>query len=188
MNPAVTVTFLRLGKVAAADVFGYIAAQFAGGVAGIAAATSLLRQLPADPSVNFVATVPGSAGVFVAFAAEAVISFGMMLMVLTVSNTRRFARMTGLCAGLLIATYITFEAPLSGMSMNAARTFGPALFAHTERSLWIYFTAPVLGMLLAAETFVRVRGSASVVCAKLHHPAHAPCIFKCEYSDERETV
>ena len=188
MNPAVTLTFLRLGKVAGADVFGYVAAQFAGGVAGIVAATWLLRRLPADPSVNFVATVPGSAGLFVAFAAEAVISFGMMLMVLTVSNTRRFARMTGLCGGLLIATFITFEAPLSGMSMNAARTFGPALLAHTERSLWIYFTAPMLGMLLAAETFVRAGGLASVVCAKLHHPRHVRCIFKCGYSDERVTV
>jgi aquaporin Z len=188
MNPAVTLTFLRLGKIAGADVFGYIAAQFVGGAAGIVAATYLLRWLPADPSVNFVATVPGPAGLGVAFAAEAVISFGMMLMVLTISNTRRFARMTGLCGGLLVAIYITFEAPLSGMSMNAARTFGPALLAHTERSLWIYFTAPLLGMLLAAETFVRARGPASIVCAKLHHPMHVRCIFKCGYSEERVTV
>ena len=85
-------------------------------------------------------------------------SFGMMLTVLTVSNTPRRARLTGVCAGALVAIYITLEAPLSGMSMNPARTLGPALFAHTGRSLWLYFTAPLLGMLVAAEVFVRLHG------------------------------
>jgi aquaporin Z len=188
MNPAVTLTFLRLGKMRAADAAGYIAGQFLGGILGIAVATRLLDGLPADPSVNFVATVPGPAGTSVAFAAEAAISFGMMLTVLAVSNTPRIARLTGLCGGLLVAGYITFEAPLSGMSMNAARTLGPALLAHTEHSLWVYFTAPLIGMLLAAETFVRARGHARVRCAKLHHPMHVRCIFKCGYSNERVTA
>ena len=188
MNPAVTLTFLRLGKIAGADVVGYIAAQFVGGASGILAATYVLRRLPADPSVNFVATVPGSAGLFAAFAAEVAISFGMMLTVLAVSNRPRGARLTGICGGLLVATYITFEAPLSGMSMNAARTLGPALLAHTERSLWIYFTAPLLGMLLAAETYMRAGGSAGVICAKLNHPMNVRCIFKCGYRHERVTV
>jgi aquaporin Z len=188
MNPAVTLTFLRLGKIARADVVGYIAAQFVGGASGIVAATYVLRRLPADPSVNFVATVPGSAGLFAAFVAEVVISFGMMLTVLTVSNRPRVARLTGICGGFLVATYITFEAPLSGMSMNAARSLGPALLAHTEHSLWIYFTAPLLGMLLAAEAYVRGRGSAGVICAKLHHPMNVRCIFKCGYRHERVSV
>jgi aquaporin Z len=188
MNPAVTLTFLRLGKIAPADVVGYIAAQFVGGSAGILAATSMLQRLPSDPSVNFVATVPGPAGMFAAFAAEAVISFAMMLMILTVSNRPHVARLTGVCGGLLVATYITVEAPLSGMSMNAARTLGPALLAHTERSLWIYFTAPLFGMLPAAELYVRSRGSVGVICAKLHHPMHVRCIFKCGYRHERVTV
>jgi len=188
MNPAVTLTFLRLGKVARADAAGYIAAQFVGGAAGILGATWLLHRLPADPSVNFVATVPGAAGALVAFVAEAVISFGMMLMVLTVSNTTRYARLTGVCGGLLVAASITVEAPLSGMSMNAARTLGPALLAHTERSLWIYVIAPLLGMLAAAETFIRTRARSGVICAKLHHPMHVRCIFHCGYRRERVTV
>src|SRR4029079_15385759 len=90
-----------------------------------------------------------------ACAAEAVMSFGMMLLVLTVSNASRLMRWTGVCAGLLVAAYITIEAPLSGMSMNPARTLAPAMLAHTARSLWMYFTAPPLGMLLAAEVYVR---------------------------------
>jgi aquaporin Z len=183
MNPALTLTFLRLGKIAPGDALGYISGQFVGGVAGIIAAGWLLHGLPADPSVNYVATVPGPGGPAIAFAAETAISFGMMLMVLRVSNTPRIARFTGLCAGVLVATYITIEAPLSGMSMNPARTFGPAILAHTSRSLWIYFTAPLLGMLLAGEAFVRIHGHAGVRCAKLHHPLNVRCIFKCGYME-----
>ena len=181
MNPALTLTFLRLGKIAAIDAAGYVVAQFVGGTAGIRIATALLAGLPADPSVNFVATVPGPYGNAVAFAAEAAISFGMMLLVLGVSNTRRLMRLTGVCAAVLVAIYITVEAPLSGMSMNPARTLGPAVLAHTVRSLWIYFTAPPLGMLLAAEVYVRRRGLDAVRCAKLDHPPRVRCIFRCCY-------
>ena len=183
MNPALTLTFLRLGKVAPADALGYVAGQFVGGIAGIVAADWVFGGLPSHPSVNYVATVPGADGAAVAFVAEAAISFGMMWMVLEVSNTPRLARLTGLCAGLLVAAYITFEAPFSGMSMNPARTFGPAMLAHTGRSLWIYFTAPLLGMLLAAELFVRIHGHSHVKCAKLHHPFNIPCIFRCGFME-----
>jgi len=183
MNPALTLTFLRLGKIAPLDAAGYVVAQFAGGAAGIGAATALLGGLPADPSVNFVATVPGPAGPAVAFTAEAVISFGMMLVVLTISNTTRLMRTTGVCAGLVVAACIVVEAPLSGMSMNPARTFAPALLAHTTQSLWIYFTAPPLGMLVAAELFVRLRSVDAVRCAKFDHPANVRCIFKCRYME-----
>src|SRR5258706_609083 len=80
----------------------------------------LLGGRIADPSVHYVVTVPGSAGPGVAFAAEAFISFVLMLTVLLVSSSAWETR-TGLFAGLLVATWITFEAPLSGMSMNPAR-------------------------------------------------------------------
>jgi aquaporin Z len=179
MNPAVTLTFFRLGKVAGADLLGYVGAQFAGGIAGIAVAAVVLRGIVSDPSVHYVATVPGPTGVVVAFAAEVVISFLLMLTVLSVSNHPRLARFTGLCAGLLVWTYITVESPLSGMSMNPARTFGSALVAASFPGLWIYFTAPPLGMLLAAELFTRRYGLHRVVCAKLHHPRGGSCIFGC---------
>ena len=113
-----------------------------------------------------------------AFFAEAGISFVLMLTILAISNHSRLAPFTGLFAGLLVWTYITIEAPLSGMSMNPARTFGSALLAQDYLGLWIYFTAPPLGMLLAAETFTRSFG-ARVICAKLHHPHNGPCIFGC---------
>ena len=179
MNPAVTLTFWRLGKISAADTLMYVLAQIAGGVSGIVFATLILGELPADPSVNYVATVPGSAGVAIAVVAEGAISFGMMFVVLLISNDVRLTRSTGLCAGALICTYIVIEAPLSGMSMNPARSLGPALLAGSIDSLWIYVVGPLAGMLLAAEAYVRLRGRGAVLCAKLDHSSTAPCIFRC---------
>src|SRR5436309_13537431 len=72
-NPAVTLTFVRLGKIDARDGLFYVAAQFLGGIAGVLAATAVLGSLVAHPAVHFVATVPGSAGLGVAFVAGAVI-------------------------------------------------------------------------------------------------------------------
>jgi aquaporin Z len=182
MNPAVSLTFLRLGKMRLGDTCGYVAGQFAGATVVMAAVTWIAHAWVADPAVNFVQTLPGPAGAAAAFGAEAAISFGMMLVVLTVSSSARWAGWTGVCAGSLVALYITFEAPLSGMSMNPARTFGPSLVAGMTGSLWIYSTAPVLGMLAASEIHVRLRGAETVRCAKLHHDPRYPCIFHCTHT------
>ena len=182
LNPAVTLTFLRLGRIAAADAAAYIAAQFVGGSAGIVAATVLLGGRPGDPSVNYVATEPGMWGSSAAFAAEAGVAFVMMTTILTVSNSPRLSRFTGLAAGLLVAASITIEAPVSGMSINPARTLGSNLLAGALGSLWIYFIAPPLGMLLAGELHQRRVGAPLVRCAKLHHTGDVRCIFRCGYA------
>jgi aquaporin Z len=178
-NPAVTLTFLRLGRVTGWDTLFYVGAQFLGGVAGVVLAAALARGLIADRAVNFAVTVPGMWGRGVAFAAEVAISCGLMLVVLTVSNTPRLSRFTGLFAGVLVTTYITLEAPLSGMSMNPARSFASALPANVWTAFWIYLTAPLFGMLLAAELYRRARRP--VKCAKLHHDNTRRCIFRCGY-------
>jgi aquaporin Z len=180
MNPAVTLTFLRLGKIGPADALAYVAAQFAGAIAGLALTIPLFRGLAADSAINFVATSPGVNGPATAFAGETAISFLLMSTVLVMSNHRRLARFTGLAAAALVATFIVFEAPLSGMSMNPARSFASAVFAHSP-ALWIYFIAPPLGMLTAAEVYVLLAGRTRVRCAKLHHPPAAPCIFACGF-------
>ena len=177
MNPATTLTFLRLGKVMPWDAAFYIAAQFIGGVSGVLVSKLLLGSIIAHPSVSYVTTAPGAAGVSVAFMAETAIACGMMLMVLSVTNTQRLARFTGLFAGLLVFLYITFEAPLSGMSINPARTFASALPSGIWTSGWIYFTAPVLGMLFAAQIYRGVRNSFPRACPKLHHGTTQRCIF-----------
>jgi aquaporin Z len=187
MNPAITLTFTRLGKVAPRDAVAYAVAQFAGGLGGVLIARVALGGLLAHPSVGYAATLPGRWGVLVAFFAETGISCLLVLIVLSVSNHPRWAAYTGLCAGLLVAGYITFEAPLSGMSMNPARTFGSAFFGGNWTAIWIYFTAPPLGMLAAAELYLARRGEYGVACAKLHHQNSKRCIF-CEYRAARTTA
>ena len=182
MNPAVTLAYFRLGKIDGGDAVAYIAAQFAGGAAGIALASAIFRPFAAAPAVHYVATMPAIAGAAPAFAAEAAISFVMMLTVLATSNTSRLAPLTGVAAGVLIAAFIVLEAPLSGMSMNPARSAASALFAGSD-GLWIYFTAPPLGMLAAAELVLHTHGRTRVRCAKLHHAAGSPCIFHCGYTE-----
>ena len=185
-NPAVTLTFWRLGKVKNWDAVFYIISQFIGGVAGILIVSLVARMALANPSVNFVATLPGPRGVWTAFIAELIIAFILMFTVLRVSNTPHLSRYTGLFAGALVATFITFESPLSGMSMNPARTFGSAVGGQLWTGLWIYFTAPVVAMQLAAWVYLRRQGV--VHCAKYHHHNNQRCIFNCRFGDllERE--
>lgn len=184
LNPVVTLTFFRLGKVRLSDALFYVIAQFIGGWLGILLAARILREAIVHPSVNYVVTVPGSRGAIVAFLAELIISFGVMITILTVSNTANLSRFTGIFAGVLVATYITLEAPLSGMSMNPARTLASAIPAENWTAIWIYFTAPLLGMLMAAEVYLHLRGRAAVRCAKLHHHNHKRCIFHCGYRSQ----
>ena len=180
-NPSVTLAFFRLGKIEAWDAAFYILFQFAGGIAGVLLASLLLGSFASHQAVNYAATVPGPTGPTLAFLAEVLISFILMSVVLTVSNTKRLGRWTGLFAGALVATYITFESPISGMSMNPARSFGSATGAHLWMSLWIYFIAPPLGMLLAAEVYKRLKAGRGIACAKLHHHNKTRCIFRCDF-------
>ena len=180
-NPSVTFTFYRLGRVAWWDAVFYSLAQFIGGLLGVIVSAMLLGQLVTHPSVLYAVTVPGLSGVRVAFFAEVLISFIQMSLVLRVSNTKHLARFTGVFAGLMVATYISIEAPYSGMSMNPARSFASALPAQVWTALWIYFTAPLLGMLLAAELYVRQHSLHQVFCAKLHHHNDKRCIFHCNW-------
>ena len=174
-NPAVTLTFFRLGKVRGWDALFYVTAQFVGGLAGVLLVAAVLREMLAHPAVNYVATLPGSHGALAAWVAEVAITFILMSVILRVMSGR-LARFTGAFAGMLVATYIALESPISGMSMNPARSFASAVPAHLLSTLWIYFTAPLLGMLLAAELYVRLMGRSQVTCAKLYHENDKRCI------------
>jgi aquaporin Z len=176
-NPAITLTFYRLGKVEFWDAWIYIIAQFLGAIVGISLARYALRGALANRAVRYAITTPGMYGTVVAFAAELTISFILMIAVLFATNRKRLAPYTAYFVGALIALYYAFETPLSGMSTNPARTFGSALHANYWHALWIYFIAPSLGMLGAGELFLRVRGGGPPYCAKLHHANHEPCIF-----------
>lgn len=187
LNPAVTLSFLRLGKVRPADALFYALAQAVGGLLGVLLVVALLGRAFTEPPVVFVATLPGARGEWVAFAAEAAISALMMTTVLVVSNTTRYARWTGLCAGVLVALFIAFEAPLSGMSMNPARSLASAVPGALWSHLWIYLLAPPLGMLAAAQLYVALRSRAAVRCAKLDHAPDRRCIH-CGYEPPKNSL
>ena len=184
-NPSFTLTFFRLGKIHATDAFFYIVFQFLGGVAGVLVALWVFGGLIRHPSVNYVATSPGQYGLAAAFGAELLISFLQMTVVLKVSNHSRLARFTGLIAGGLVATYISIESPVSGMSMNPARTFASAVPGQLWNGWWIYFSAPLAGMLSAAQVYLWKQGKAGINCAKLHHQNNRRCIF-CEYQHSKK--
>ena len=177
LNPAVTFTFYRLGKVEFWDAIFYGVAQFVGATAGVAIASSLLLGAPGNPTIRYAATVPGVYGAGVAFIAEVAISSALMLTVLFASNHKVVSRYTPYFVGAVYAIFITLETPLSGMSMNPARTFGSGFRGRYWHALWVYFLAPALGMLLAAQLFLLIRGGIGPSCAKLHHTNDKRCIF-----------
>lgn len=183
LNPAVTLTFFALGKIERWDAVFYVVSQFVGGVAGVLFAKLLIGGPLSHGAVNYVVTVPGEAGIPAAVWGELLICFVMMSAILIFSNTKSCNRLTGLFAGFLLALFITVEAPLSGVSLNPARTLASALPANEWTALWVYFTAPPLAMMLAAGLYRLRHGAQGVFCAKLHHAGRERCIFRCRYGD-----
>jgi len=179
-NPAVTLSFLRLGKIQPVDAGFYLAAQFVGGTLGVALVWVLLGARFSDAPVSFVATLPGRTGVAAAFAGEVLISGLLMFMVLATTSSPRWTRFTGVFAGVLLMLYIAFEAPLSGMSINPARTFASALPGGLWIAWWVYFTAPPLGMLGAVELYRALSPRPHSGCPKLNRHSDRRCIF-CGY-------
>ncbi|MGI4827565.1 MAG: aquaporin [Janthinobacterium lividum] len=104
-----------------------------------------------------------------------------MAVVLWTSNQPRIAPYTSYCVGILIALYILVFAPVSGFSINPARTTGSAALAHIWTAGWVYFTAPLIGMLSAAELYLRSYGADRILCAKLHPDPRYPCPFACHF-------
>lgn len=157
INPAVTWSFYRLGKIGGWDAVFYTLAQFAGAMIAPVLLLAAIGAPMADDKIKYATSQPGPAGDLVAFAAEFVISFILMLVVLISLNSKRLEKLTPAIIGVLIAVYIALESPLSGMSLNPARSFGSALTAGQWDGLWVYFTAPVLAMLLATEAYRLMR-------------------------------
>jgi len=152
LNPAVTFTFFRLGRLNRGCVF-YIVAQFLGGRIG-AGGEEVLREAIADPAVELCCHNSWLRWSW-SCVLQVIISFGLMLMVLFTSNNQKLAP---LFAGILVATYITLEAPLSGTSMNPARTLP---FPSSGRQSG--FTSQLLLGMLLAEVYVRLRGRKAVI-------------------------
>jgi aquaporin Z len=103
----------------------------------------------------------------------------LMGTVLWMTNRPRLAGYTSYAVGVLIANYVFWFAPVSGFSINPARTVGSAVFAGVWTAEWVYFVAPLLGMFGAAALYVHWFGIESVLCAKLHAAPSELCPFEC---------
>ena len=176
INPAVTITFFRLGKIKFVDALSYIIAQFTGGWLGVLLVVALLGKPFTSPPVNHVVTVPGNGGWLAAAIAEFILSFSLMMMVLIVSNSAKIGTFTGVLSGVFVAAFITFEAPISGMSINPARTFASAVPSAIWTDFWLYYFVPPLAMLSAAELYLRQFTKPKIICSKLCPNSETPCL------------
>lgn len=156
INPAVTLTFLRLNRISKKDAFFYILFQFLGGALGLYLLSILMPASIKHPLINYIVTIPGKEGLGIAFVLEFIISFFLILTVLVTGDNTKLSNYTSYFVATLITLYITFEAPYSGMSMNPARTFSSSIVANVWTDFWIYCTAPILAMLTAGELWLSV--------------------------------
>lgn len=174
LNPAMVLTFLRLRRLNLLDTVGLITCQFLLGTLGVGVCYLLLR--PGVEQVHYAATQPGAWGMWAAWLAEFVIAMVLVITVTTINHIRPLTRYSGCFVALLILLFIITVAPISGMSLNPARSFASAWFAKVWAAYWIYLTAPVLGMLSGAVLAQRLL-HAPQICSKLNHSHH--CVFKC---------
>jgi aquaporin Z len=184
-NPAITLTYFRLRKIARWDAVFYVVFQFMGGVLGVAVAAICFGSTLAKPTVEYAVTVPGRYGTAAAFFAELFMAAVLMGVVLWMTNRPSLATYTSYSVGVLIAFYILFFAPVSGFSINPARTTGSAVFADVWAAGWLYFAAPLLGMLGSAEIYLQSYGADQILCAKLHPDPRYPCPFLCRFPGHR---
>ena len=175
-NPAVTIAFYRLGKLSGLDTFFYILAQFVGGTLGVLFCVIALGKPFKEMPVNYIVTVPELGGWLAALVTEATLTFILIAVLLFTSHYEKSRPFTGVFAGILIAIFITFAVPISGMSINPARTFASALLAHEWTAFWIYYLAPSLAALAAAELYIRRSGrKPREICGKLFSNTDTPC-------------
>ena len=152
LNPAVTLGFCSARRFPARDVLPYILAQCAGALL----ASGILKLLfPAHQNLG--ATHPAGSAMQT-FVLETVLTFLLMFVVLNVSTGAKEKGVTaGIAIGAVIGLEAMFAGPITGASMNPARSFAPALLSGHMADLWIYLAAPVLGALVAVAACCCVR-------------------------------
>lgn len=157
LNPAVTLSFALTRHFPARKVPTYWAAQLTGATA---AAIVLRASLGDVASVG--ATVP-SGSQAQAFLFEAVLTCFLLVVIMAVAtDTRAVGEAAAIAIGGTIALAALVAGPISGASLNPARSLGPALVSENTTSLWIYVSAPFLGAAMGALVYAYVRGDRMV--------------------------
>jgi aquaporin Z len=166
LNPAVTSAFAWAGRLPWREVPAYVTAQLAGALT----ASGLLRCLfPSDRNLG--ATLPAGSALQ-SFILEMVLTFLLMLVILSVSTGAKEKGITaGIAVGAVIALEAMFAGPISGASMNPARSLAPALVSGNLQHVWIYVTATTLGAFLAVPACCGVRGAECCRRSTPHLPA-----------------
>jgi aquaporin Z len=176
INPAVTFGFWLTGHVHRYDLAGYVAAQVLGALAGVAVGALLLGYRAS--ATDYGRTMPGPGiGDLAAAAIELAMTAALMLVIFTLTSRRRLMRYTPLVSWILVAVLVWQVAPLTGTSLNPARSLSPALFARHFEALWIYLVAPPLGAALAA-LLVRVGLLRLPLTAKLFHDSNYRSVMR----------
>jgi aquaporin NIP len=154
INPAVTVAFTLTRHFPLRDALAYIAAQ----LAGTTAAAFVLLAAWSEKPAQLGATVP-SVGAATALLYEVVLTaFLMFVIVAVATDTRAVGAAAAIAIGGTVGLDALFGGPISGASMNPARSFGPALASGTWTDFWIYLVGPILGAALGALAYQLVRG------------------------------
>jgi aquaporin Z len=154
INPAVTLTFLRLGKMCRYDALFFIIFQVLGGTVAVYVMQLLMGSVLTAPPVTSAVTIPGKAGIAWAVITEFVIAFITMSIVLFTGLHKTLNQYTRIFSGILVCCWVVLAGPVSGFGMNPARSFASALPAGVWTSFWIYCIIPFAGMLSAAELFL----------------------------------
>lgn len=158
INPAVTIGLLAGGQIGVGPAAGYIASQLAGGVAGAATLSFVL----AGKAPTLGATVPADGvGTAQAFLLELILTFFLVNSVYFSAVSGKAGNLAPVAIGLTLTFCILMGGPLTGASLNPARSLGPALFSSAPTamsSLWIYFVACPLGGVLAALVYKGIGG------------------------------
>jgi aquaporin NIP len=154
LNPAVTIGFLVIRHFPRREALAYVAAQLAG---ALLAAALLAAIWPSQPAA-LGATVP-TVGTGSAFVYEAVLSAFLMFVIMAVAtDTRAVGAAAAIAIGGTVGLDALFGGPVTGASMNPARSAGPALVTADVHDLWIYLLAPVVGAVVGALAYQLVRG------------------------------
>lgn len=179
LNPAISLAFWLQGKMHPHDLAGYLASQFLGAVLGAGVAVLVWRGWAA--SVHNGITAPGMGySIWGVFLLEMGFTCLLVLAIFLFLSSHRLMHWTPLMSWILVALIYWLAAPISGSSLNPARSFGPALVSWFWRDQWVYVAASPLGALLAVVLFrlLSCVGIRDVLTAKLFHAPRYRCIFK----------
>lgn len=154
INPTVTVSLAAVGKFPWSAVPGYLIAQFVGAILASLAHWLMFGGAARQAPLLLGTTVPGERGPWIAFFAEVILGFLLVVVVLaTATDERAIPAGAGLAIGLTIGTGILVTLEVSGGSFNAARTLGPMIVSGQFPAWWVYLIAPTLGGVLGAFSY-----------------------------------